>query len=153
MYVLKTTLLAGAFGLIMAASTEAQITVYRPSYSPVVVPAPVVAPVPVAPTVSVYSPPIVSYSTFSPVVAPTYVPPRYVPPSYVAPASVVSPYVVSRPVYPVAPVVTSLASVVPLAPAVTSAYRPAVVGAGVGGVPNFYVPGQPVRNALRFVTP
>ncbi len=31
--------------------------------------------------------------------------------------------------------------------------RPAVIGPGIGGYPNVYVPGQPVRNALRFTIP
>lgn len=32
-------------------------------------------------------------------------------------------------------------------------YRPTVIAPGIGGLPNAYVPGQPVRNTLRFAIP
>ena len=68
-------------------------------------------------------------------------------PAYVAPVAPVVTYNAYRPVV-VAPPVYNPAGVV-----VTSRYRPAVVGPGIGGFPNVYRPGQPVRNALRFAIP
>jgi len=39
------------------------------------------------------------------------------------------------------------------APAAVQVARPVVIGRGIVGQPKAYVPGQPIRNALRFVTP
>ena len=61
--------------------------------------------------------------------------------SYVAPT-----YGVYRPVLAPAPVYRS-----PVV--VTTRVRPAVIGPGIGGLPNVYVPGQPIRNTLRFALP
>lgn len=156
--------------------TQAQVVVVgAPTYAPpVIVQRPVVPALPVpglslAPTYSAgYAPaPVVasSYSTLSPVVGSTYVTPSYVAPSYVAQSYVAQSYV--APSYVAAsPVVTSAPIVAP-APVVTyrpvySSYsvpyttsyvapyvaaRPAVV------VPKVYLPGRPVRNALRAFTP
>ena len=83
-------------------------------------------PVPVA---AYYAPPpVVSYG---PVVATSY----YAPAPYYVPSPVMTPYYVASPL-PVGPVVVGPAYA-----------RPVVVH------PKIYVPGQPVRNVLRAVTP
>lgn len=59
------------------------------------------------------------------------------------------------------PVATTVRGVpVAVAPVPVVAYRPAavavpayVIGRGVVGQPKLYVPGQPIRNAVRFSTP
>jgi len=110
-------------------------TNYYPTYTAPVVTAysPVVT---AAPVVTTYSPvvtetPVVSYS---PVVAETPVVTSYSP--------------VATEVY--SPVVTAYSPVVTTAysPVVTTYYAPTVVGAKV-----LYVPGQPVRNFFRAITP
>lgn len=108
------------------ASAQAQVVFYGPTPpSTVVVPAPAV-PGPVVAGPVVGGPMVTAY------------PPAVVVPSQPA----VTTY---RPVLvPPAPYV---------APVVTSRYRPTVVAPGIGGWPNAYVPGQPVRNALRFAIP
>ena len=62
-------------------------------------------------------------------------------------------YATYRPAYAAvpAPIVDFPAPVV-VAPYVARV-RPAVVAPGIGGWPNVYVPGQPVRNALRYAIP
>ena len=120
----------------LAASAHAQVivqptTVYYPPAVPApAVPAPAVAaPVVASSPVTVYKPAPVVYSAPAPVPAPAVT-------------------VVARPVVPAAPVV-SYRPVVPVAvPA-----RPVVVGRGLLGQPEAYVPGQPIRNALRFISP
>lgn len=123
-------------GGILSSSARAQGFIYGPrivgprvvarAIVPVPIAAPVYRPAIVAPVVSAYRP------TYS---------------SYVAPAAAVhiSSYGAYRPVL-TAPVYTAPS-------VVTTRIRPAVVGPGIGGLPNVYVPGQPVRNALRFAIP
>lgn len=76
-------------------------------------------------------------------------------PPIVAPLPLVGPRVVYRAPY-IAPG-PSYRTYAPVVPAVryapTSVFRPAVVGPGIGGFPNVYRPGQPIRNALRFAIP
>ena len=160
----KTTLVLG--GLFFAASNHAFAqfhTVYSP-YVPVVqtpgimppqvvVARPVIAPQVITP---VYAPPMVTapvVTAYRPVVPATYVVPAYTTsyaPTYSASyvptysAGYAPAYSAYRPVVPVAPVPVYSA---PLA------YRPGVVGVGVGGVPTVYTPGQPVRNVLRYIAP
>ncbi len=135
-------------GSAFSPTAQAQMTVFHPSYAPVVVtpPVPLVA-VPLAPA-TVYRPAIVAapvpYGVARPVIvnSPIYAARPVVAPPLVA---VAPPVTVARPVVPT--------SVVIPAAVPRSLYRPAVVGPGVGGLPNVYVPGQPVRNALRFALP
>lgn len=98
--------------------------------------------------VFIYGPPALG-PRLAPVV-PVVVMPRPYPvvtayrlPGYVAPAAAYSAYrpVVAPPVYAPVGVVTTVRA------------RPVVVGPGIGGLPNTYVPGQPVRNVLRFAVP
>lgn len=101
--------------------------------------------VPASAQVFIYGPPAIG-----PRVSPVVVVPRPYPvvsayrvPGYVVPAAAYSSYrpVVAPPVY------------VPVGVVTTARVRPAVVGPGIGGLPNVYVPGQPVRNALRYAVP
>ncbi len=101
--------------------------------------------VPATAQVFIYGPPAIG-----PSVSPVVVVPRPYPvvspyrvPGYVVPTAAYSTYrpVVVPPVYAPVGVVT------------TARVRPAIVGPGIGGLPNVYVPGQPVRNALRFAVP
>jgi len=57
--------------------------------------------------------------------------------------------VVSRPVIVYSPVVACTPSVVVRCPVA----RPYLVGRDIIGQPTFYVPGRPVRNTLRFLSP
>lgn len=118
--------------------------------TPQVVYSPVVS-APVTPVVStpVVSTPVASYTTY------------YAP----APVAAVAPTVSHRVAYPTttyyAPAaVTAYSPVVTAAPVPVTTYSPVVtaypsyyVGRGVVGQPTVYVPGQPVRNALRFLAP
>ncbi len=133
MKTLKITVMAAMVGLCSSTFAFSQITLFQPSYSPVVIPAPIA--VPVAPIVPTYVAPTVRYAP----VIPTPMVATPVRSSYRLP------YTVAR---PVAPVVIAPAVGVPV-----TQYRPLVVGPGIGGLPNTYVPGQPVRNALRFAIP
>lgn len=144
---------AAVVGSAFIPTAEAQMTVFRPSYAPVVVaPPPPIVSVPLAPA-TVYHPAIVAapvpYGVARPIIVnpPLYAAPRIVAQPIVAlpPVTVASPVTVARPVVPT--------SVLIPAAVPRSLYRPAVVGPGVGGLPNVYVPGQPVRNALRFALP
>lgn len=97
----------------------------------------VLSPVPVlAPPMMVMPAPVPVVTAYRPVV-----------PAYVAPAA----YSTYRPAYTLPPV--------PVAPlpaygyGTVARYRTGVVGPGLGGFPSVYTPGQPVRNALRFVVP
>ncbi len=93
-------------------------------------------------------------------VGPSVVSPRYVVPPVIGPrAVVVAPnYVPWRSSVVVAPR-TTLRPVYPVTPAVAPPglrgrpLSPVVIGPGIGGFPNRYVRGQPVRNALRFAIP
>ena len=113
-------------------SAIAQIrTYYSPVYAtPVHGPAPIVyaTQVVVARPIVVAPPPVQVVTAYRPVVS-----------TYVAPAAVYSTY---RPVYPVAP---------------TPLYAPPAYGTVVryrsGYAPSVYTPGQPVRNAIRYVVP
>lgn len=74
--------------------------------------------------------------------------------AYLAPAPIATPYSSSSPYVSSVPYVSSPA---------TTAYQPLVpivstppsyyVGRGVIGQPKMYVPGQPIRNFLRYLTP
>jgi len=107
-----------------------------------------------APYVSNYAPPVapVSYvSYYSPPVAPVSTVSYYAPPA--APVSYVSYYAPAAP----APYVSYYApatSYVTYAP-VVAPYRTyyGVPGVSIYGTPQVYVPGEPVRNALRAITP
>ena len=116
---------------VAPSKASAQVVVVGPIprvvYSPVV---------PAYPRVVVAVPPIVT--SYSPVFA--------------------SPPVVSYDVAPVAayePVIPAPPAVVVYRPTVTAYRVPAVVGVGPSFIirPKIYVPGQPVRNILRAVTP
>ena len=163
---LLALLLGSALSLATVSVASAQVVITGP---PVLLPATAPAivlpsPYPVVTTYSIptaaprvvgygtYRPPVVSPSVVSPsVVSPSVVAPSVVAPSVVAP-SVVAPSVVASPPVYIAPVPTTVARPVTVA-APTVLYRPAVVGSGIGGLPTVYVPGQPVRNALRYVLP
>ena len=149
--------IAGGLSLVGMQPASAQVVlvgppVLVPTYAPPVV---VASPYPVVPSYRVPSVPtvgprIAGYGAYQPVgPAPVYTAPVYAAPVYAAPApvTVTSPV----PIYGApAPVpVTSPVSVA--APNVL--YRPAVVGSSISGLPTVYVPGQPVRNALRYVVP
>lgn len=76
----------------------------------------------------------------------------------VAPPIVPVPYpVVTYPRPYVAPPVVAYSTYRPVVttPVYTPVVRtlPAYIGSGVGGLPRVYVPGQPIRNALRFAIP
>lgn len=138
----------------MTASADAQyvyvggpaVVPYTSYYAPVVVAprraayyAPAVVPYAAPVAVTSYYAPTTSY--YAPAPVSTYYAPTVATTSYYAPAS---PY----------PVVAGYA------PAPVVAYRPAVVaqpayviGRGVVGQTKVYIPGQPVRNSVRFVTP
>jgi hypothetical protein len=141
--------------LLMASLVSAQIVVYsQPYVQPVPVGyGPLVVTGPVAP--AFVPPPVSVVSAYRPVV-PAYTPPpvavvssyRPVVPTYVAPATAYSTY---RPAY-AAPVAVVTAPPAPVYGTVTR-YRTGVVGPGLGGLPSVYTPGQPVRNALRYVVP
>jgi hypothetical protein len=89
---------------------------------------------PAAPAVSYYAPaPVATY--YSPVIATAYYAPQTV--YYSAPA----PYYVAAPVFAPAPAVVAPVAVAPVYA------RPVIVRTKI------YVPGQPVRNVLRAVTP
>ena len=142
--------------VLWPAPSQAQVVVVgAPTYvPPVIVQRPVLPAIPLAPTYSAgYAPaPVVtssystsSYSTLSPVVSSTYVAPSYVAASPVvtaAPIVAPAPVVAYRPVYSSWSVPYTTPYVAPYVAA-----RPAVV------VPKVYMPGQPVRNALRAITP
>ncbi len=120
-------ILAIAFATVQASDLSAQVWVG--GYGPV----PVVAPVVVArPVVPVILPQPTVVTAYRPVV-----------PTVVAP---VAAYSVARPAY-VAPV-----AVVP-APVTVARYRTGYIGPGLGGYPTVYTPGQPIRNAVRYVVP
>ena len=126
-------------GAVCGASTaSAQVQVYySPGYA-----APVYAPSPF-----MYAPPVVVARPIVVAPVPVQVVTAYRPvaPTYVAPAAVYSTY---RPVYPVAP-----APIYAPAYGTVARYRSGYVGPGLGGAPSVYTPGQPVRNAIRYVVP
>jgi hypothetical protein len=105
------------------------VPVYGPSPIPYAPPIVVARPIVVAPV------PVQVVTAYSPVV-----------PTYIAPAAVYSTY---RPVYPVAPAPIY----VPPAYGTVARYRSGYIGPGLGGAPSVYTPGQPVRNAIRYVVP
>ncbi len=91
--------------------------------------------------VYLYGPPAFGPRVMAPVPYPVV---RSYRPAYVAPVvsyNAYRPVVVAPPVY------------APVGVVVTPRYRPAVVAPGIGGFPNVYRPGQPVRNALRYAIP
>jgi hypothetical protein len=105
------------------------------------------------------------YAPAGPVVAPVYTPPvvyptnriTYYAPGAVAPASYYSPVPTYSSFYTPAPVITPAAPVVvargysPYTPYVVA--RPVVAGRTIFGTRQVYVPGQPVLNTVRAVTP
>ena len=115
--------IAATLGFIVAAPASAQVWVAGP---PILVPN-------IAPP---FSPPS-SYSVVN----------SYPAPSVFAPTPVYGAY---RPV-----VVPAVAPPVfnPVGAVAPTRYRPAVVAPGIGGLPNIYVPGQPIRNVLRYALP
>lgn len=116
-----------------------RVPVYGPTIAPpIVVARPVVvAPAPVVtayrPVVPTYLAPVASYSTYRPVYPAATVPVATVPVATVPIATV--------PVY------------APPAYGTVARYRSGYLGPGLGGVPSVYTPGQPVRNAIRYVVP
>jgi len=149
---MRTLLSALAVVACLTGSSFAQTIVYE-TYSPVVTSyaAPTIAYRPLSgATYSNYYP---SYTTYSPVVAAapvvteTYSP---VVTSYSPVVTSYSPVVTSYSpvVTSYSPVVTSYSPVTTYSPIVTSYYAPAVVRSKV-----LYVPGQPVRNFFRAITP
>ncbi len=136
------TLATAILGVALSCSTaSAQIrTYYSAGYGvPVFPPSPVMIapPIVVAPPV-VFTPPVPVVSTYRPVV-----------PTYVAPASA---YTTLRPVYPVVPAVPA-PIYAPPAYGTVARYRSGYLAPGLGGAPSVYTPGQPVRNAIRYVVP
>ncbi len=90
-----------------------------------------------------------------PVVGQQVVSPQVVSPQVVGPA-VVSPagrQVTAYRVYPSAGVQTWRPVTSPPAPVAARPTRPVYMGRGLIGQPKLYVEGQPLRNALRFLTP
>jgi hypothetical protein len=159
MHPARISAIAAVVVVLHAGLSQAQMTVFRPSYSPVVVtaPAPVLlpAPIPVTTFRPVVMPAPIPVTTYRPIIMPapvvapvvhTTVAPMIPTTTYVAGYGVARPVVVAPTVPVVAPVVSPIG--VP-----TTLYRPTVVGPGIAGLPNVYVPGQPVRNALRFALP
>ena len=129
--------ICGSFG---ASSASAQfgpyysagygVPVYGPAY---------------APPMMVARPVVVASAPVQVVTAPVVTAYRPVVPTYVAPVAAYSTY---RPVYPApAPVYA------PPAYGTVARYRSGYVAPGLGGVPSVYTPGQPVRNAIRYVVP
>lgn len=128
-------------------------TVYAP---PIVVARPIVvtpAPVQVVtayrPIVPTYVAPAAVYSTYrsvvpTPIYRPTYTVPTYTVPTYTAPTYTARTYTAAAYRVP---------AYTPPAYGTVTRYRSGYVGPGVGGAPSLYTPGQPVRNALRFVVP
>ena len=108
---------------------------------------------PVAPSYSTYyAPPVADYtpvsyvSNYQPAAVPTTYVSYYAPPAAVAPAPYVAYYATPTPYVtyyspPVAPVVAPY-----------PVYY-GVPGLSIYGTPQIYVPGQPVRNVLRAITP
>lgn len=138
------TLAVAACGVTLSASSAS--AQFGPIYT-VGFGAPVYAPAPItyAPAVA-YAPQVVVARPVVVAPAPVQVVTSYRPvvPTYVAPAASYSTY---RPVYPVIP------APVYAPPAYGAVYRTGYIGPGLGGVPSVYTPGQPVRNALRYVVP
>ncbi|MEZ6134320.1 MAG: hypothetical protein R3C53_05345 [Pirellulaceae bacterium] len=128
--------LSGALGcmIIMASAVSAQVVVLRPGFGPV--------------GPRGFGPPVVAarYAVpVSPVYRASYIAPPVYRSSYIAPRTyTAAPTYAYRPAIPVPSF--------PVVPAYTT-YRPAVVGPGIGGFPNVYVPGQPIRNAIRYAVP
>lgn len=121
----------GALSLATAQSVSAQVVIAGPLVPIPNVAPPIVVPAPY-PVLNTYTfplapPRVAGYGAYRPVGgAPVYVAPTPLPAPVVNPVGVVAPNVV---------------------------YRPAVVGSSISGLPTVYVPGQPVRNALRYVVP
>ena len=130
---LATMALAISGAICGAPSASAQIrTYYAPGYYGPTLYAP---PIVVAPPIIAAPPPVQIVSAYRPVL-----------PTYVAPAAAYSTY---RPVYPVAPAPLY----VPPSYGTVARYRSGYIGPGLGGAPSVYTPGQPVRNAIRFIVP
>jgi len=127
-----------------ASSASAQFgTYYTPGYYTPRYGVPVYGPSPI-----VYAPQIVVARPIVVAPAPVQIVTAYRPvvPTYVAPAAAYSTY---RPVYPFAPAPVYA----PPAYGTVARYRSGYLGPGLGGAPSVYTPGQPVRNAIRFVVP
>jgi hypothetical protein len=109
--------------------------------------------------VAYYAPPAPAYTTYYAPAATYYAPASYV--SYYAPAPAYTTYYAPAPYAtyyaPATPYATYYAPPVPYAtyyaaPAYV-AYPRVAVGPSIYGTPKVYVRGEPVRNALRAVTP
>jgi hypothetical protein len=144
----RTTLIVASLLAIWVSPAFAQVIVTSPpvvtfyppatpvvTYSPTVYSGPVVAP-PVVASPVVVSRPVTTYYAPAVATAPvaTYYPPAT---SYAVPTTTYAPVTTYYGGPVVAPVVG----------------RPVVVGRSVYGTLTPYVPGQPVRNALRFTLP
>ena len=112
----------------------------------------------VAPTYVVTARPVVAVSPIVTWPAPVisyYVPAAEFLPQAAAPTVVRAPFTTVYRSYPAAAPQAAIVPVVTYRPVVTMrpATAPYYVGSGIVGQPKVYVPGQPVRNVLRFVTP
>jgi hypothetical protein len=160
-------LLLGGFLALVGSSAAANDLVVTQAYSPIVAPA-YVAPTVVAPTTVYYppAPPIVEAPVMAPpaiapvtTYSPVVVPRRWITYSPVVPAAP-APVVTYSPVVPVAPAPVVTYSPVVTAPAPVVTFSPVVPAAPVVAAPAIgvrskvvYVPGQPVRNFFRTITP
>jgi hypothetical protein len=127
---MKTLALSAALLLgLFAATANAQIVTYYAPAAPVVAPA--------------------YYAT------PYYVTPRraYYAPAVVAPVAPVAAPVATTTYYAPAPVTTYYAPAAPVVAAPMVVARPVVVGRTIYGTPQLYVPGRPVANTFRAITP
>jgi hypothetical protein len=135
-----TTYYAPAAPVVAPAYAAPVVVARRPItayYAPAAVAAPVVTSY-YAPAAAPIAAPVTSYYAPAPVAAPVYS-------SYYAPA-VTAPVYSSY--YAPAPVVGA-----PVVTAPVVAARPVVLGRSIYGTRELYVPGQPVRNTLRAITP
>jgi hypothetical protein len=105
-------------------------------------------------------PPVTTYyaPAYAPVVnayyAPVVVRPRHAVVGYYAPvANYYAPAPVTSYYAPSMPVVANYAPVVPVVATPIVVGRPVTVGRSMYGTVQAYVPGQPVRNTYRFITP
>jgi hypothetical protein len=120
------------------------------------VPAPALVPPPSAAPQPLQAPPTITYRAAAPSTLPLPPPP----PATSAPVPATSVQVLSAPVAP-APLAPIQVAPIQVPPVVT--YRPLVpvtpmpaqyyVGQGLLGQPKLYVPAQPVRNFLRYLSP
>jgi len=163
---MKLAMIVGGL-LLFAASAHAQVVTYYAPYAY----APAYAPVAVQPVVA-YRPtltaaPVAHAAYYAPYgtgwagtrgsFSPTSVGAVRSTTAYYAPAAVAAPVPVAPVPVPVAtyyaPQAVAVPAPVAVVPAPVVLARPVVLGAGAYGQPTAYVPGQPIRNAIRSVTP